>query len=85
MWYFLPIVSYCNERSYPAGCSPLRSSSCIIGDLSRFSLFDERDLKLGGLFRGPREMSLGAPVSDLDLKFDGILCAVGGSSVGVSR
>lgn len=73
------------EASNPAGCLPLRSSSCVIGDLSRFSLLDECDLKFGGLFGGPRGTSAGAPVSDLDLKFDGIFCAAGGSSVGVSE
>lgn len=63
----------------------MRSSSCIVGDLSRFSLLDECDLKFGGLLGGPRGISAGAPVSDLDLKFDGILCVLGGSSVGVSE
>ena len=63
----------------------MRSSSCVKGDLSRFSLLDECDLKFGGLFEAPRGSSVGAPVSDRDLIFDAILCAVGGSSVGVSE
>lgn len=79
------IVSFCTEGSHPAEHIPLRSSSCITGDLSRLSLLDERDRRFAGLFGGPRGVSAGVPVSDLDLKLDGILCAVGGSSVGVSE
>ena len=57
----------------------------IGGDLSRFSLLDECDLKFEGLFWGPRDISAGAPVSDLDLKFECGLSAAAGSSVGVSE
>lgn len=64
---------------------PLCSSSTVRGDFSRLSLFEDGDLKFGGLFGGPRGPSPGVPASDLDLEFAGRLCECGGSSVGVSE
>ena len=56
-----------------------------MGDISLFSLFDEGDLRFGGLFGGPLAISPSVPASDLDLEFEGLLWDMGGSSVGVSE
>lgn len=65
---------------------PLRSSSGDSGERSCFSLLDECDLALGGLFCDARGISEpGVPLSDRDRELDGVLRCPGGSSVGVSE